>query len=181
LLRSILDALDSDEILLGDAYYATYFLLCDLIQGGVDGLFEQHGGRKRSTDFSTGEKLGVRDHLIILTKPRQRPEWMSPYEYDHAPETLKIREFQAGGKILVTTFLCPKENPKHVLKALYRQRWNVGVSGEGHLIQSVKVRPRPKDSSLVAWEVPWRESKTVKPSDRVRTLAYRNVPGCNVQ
>jgi hypothetical protein len=125
LLRSILDSLDSNEILLGDAYYATYLLLCDLIQGGVDGLFEQQGGRKRRTDFGTGEKLGVRDHLIILTKPKQRPDWMSPYEYDHAPDTLKIREFQAGGKILVTPFLCPKENPKHVLKALYRQRWNV--------------------------------------------------------
>ena len=43
------------------------------------------------------------------------------------------------------------------------------MSGKGCLIQSVKVRPRPRDSSLVAWEVPWRESKTVKPSDNVLT------------
>ena len=64
---------------------------------------------------------------------------------------------------------------------LYQLRWQVGVSGEGHFIQSVQVRPRPKDSSLVAWEVPWRESKTVKPSDPVRILAYRNVSGCNIQ
>jgi hypothetical protein len=35
-----------------------------------------------------------------------------------------VREFQAGGKIMVTTFLCPKETPKHLLKTLYRQRWN---------------------------------------------------------
>jgi hypothetical protein len=121
----MLDTLQSDDILLGDALYATYFLLWELIRGGADGLFEQHGGRKRSTDFTTGEKLGARDHLIVLTKPKQKPDWMSQYEYDQAPATLKVREFQAGGKILVTTFLSPKETPKHVLKALYRQRWNV--------------------------------------------------------
>ena len=125
LLRDMLDSLQSGDILLGDALYATYFLLWDLIRGGADGLFEQHGGRKRSTDFTTGEKLGVRDHLIVLTKPKQKPDWMSQYEYDQAPGTLKVREFQAGGKIMVTTFLCPKHTPKNLLKALYRQRWNV--------------------------------------------------------
>ena len=125
LLRDMLDTLQSGDILLGDAFYATYFLLWELIRGGVDGLFEQHGGRKRSTDFSKGEKLGVRDHLIVLSKPKQKPDWMSQDEYDQAPATLRVREFQAGGKIMVTTFLCPKETPKNVLKALYRQRWNV--------------------------------------------------------
>jgi hypothetical protein len=124
LLREMLDSLQSDDILLGDAFYATYFLLCELVRGGVDGLFEQHGARKRSTDFTKGVKLGVRDHLIVLIKPKQKPEWISQYEYDQAPATLQVRELQAGGKIMVTTFLCPKETPRHVLKALYRQRWN---------------------------------------------------------
>ena len=125
LLREMLDTLQGDDILLGDAFYATYFLLWELTRGGVDGLFEQHGARKRSTDFSQGERLGARDHLIVLTKPKTRPDWMSPYEYDQAPATLKVRECKVGGKILVTTFLCSKETPKSVLKALYRQRWNV--------------------------------------------------------
>jgi hypothetical protein len=125
LLRELLDTLEADDILLGDAFYATYFLLWELIRGGVDGLFEQHGARKRSTDFSQGERLGVRDHLIVLTKPTQRPDWMSPYEYEQAPDTLTVREFHAGGKTLVTTFLCPKDTPKSVLKSLFRQRWNV--------------------------------------------------------
>jgi hypothetical protein len=124
LLRELLDTLQNDDILVGDAFYATYFLLCELVRGGVDGLFEQHGARKRSTDFRLGESLGVRDHLIVLTKPT-RPEWMSPYEYDQAPDTLTVREFQAGGKIMVTTFLCPKQAPKGRLKVLYRGRWNI--------------------------------------------------------
>jgi hypothetical protein len=125
LLRSLLDTLQRDDILLGDAYYATYFLLCELVRRGVDGVFEQYGARKRSTDFRKGKKLGARDHLIVLTKPKKKPDWMSQNEYDQVPATLKVRELYAGGKILVTTFLCPKEAPKAALKALYRCRWNV--------------------------------------------------------
>ena len=124
LLRSMLEALQAGDILLGDAYYATYFLLCELQQRGVDGVFEQYGARKRSTDFNQGERVGPRDHLIILTKPK-KPDWMSQSQYDHAPASLKVRELYVGGKILVTTFLCPKEVSKKVLKALYRKRWNV--------------------------------------------------------
>ena len=43
--------------------------------------------------------------------------------------------------------------------------WVVGVSSQGSLTQSVQVRPRQKDSSLVAREAPGRESQPVKPSD----------------
>jgi hypothetical protein len=50
---------------------------------------------------------------------------------------------------------------------LYRCRWQVGVSSQGHVFKSVKVRPRLKDSDLVAWEAPWRETKTVEPSDNM--------------
>ena len=50
---------------------------------------------------------------------------MEQDEYDKIPDTLKVREFKAGGKIMVTTFLCPNEAPKAMLKVLYRSRWNV--------------------------------------------------------
>ena len=43
----------------------------------------------------------------------------------------------------------------------------------GHINQSVKVRPRLKDSGLIAWEVPWRESKTVEPPDNILEIEYR--------
>ncbi|MEA3274672.1 MAG: IS4 family transposase [Pseudomonadota bacterium] len=77
----------------------------------------------------------------------------------------------------------PVDTPEQAIEKLqwYLCRWQIGVSGKGHLIQSVQVRPRPRDSSLVAWEAPWRESKTEKPSDHVLKLEYSNVPGCNVQ
>jgi len=41
LLRSILGTLESGDLLLGDAFYATYFLLCALQERGVDGVFSQ--------------------------------------------------------------------------------------------------------------------------------------------
>jgi putative transposase len=46
-------------------------------------------------------------------------------------------------------------------------RWIVGVSREGHIFQSVRDRPRLRDSGLVAGEAPWRESKTAEPSDNM--------------
>jgi DDE family transposase len=55
---------------------------------------------------------------------------------------------------------------------LYKERWTIAVSSEGHILQSVEVRPRLKDSSLVAWEAPWRESKTAEPSDNVLEIEY---------
>ena len=124
LFRQILDALESGDVLVADAFYPTYFLLCELVRGGVDGVFEQYGARRRSTDFSRGERLGVDDHLITLDKP-VRPEWMSPWEYDQFPATLSVRELKAGGKILVTTFLDPKQTPKREVAALLRRRWHV--------------------------------------------------------
>jgi hypothetical protein len=55
--------------------------------------------------------------------------------------------------------------PPKTVGLVYSFRWQVGVSREGSLTQSVQVRPRLTDSGLVAREAPGRESKPVKPSD----------------
>lgn len=125
LLRSILDTLQYGDLLLGDAFYATYFLLCTLRERGIDAVFEQHGSRQRTTDFRCGKRLGARDHLIVLSKPVIKPEWMSPTDYEQAPQSLVVRELRTHGKTLVTTLLCPKHTEKAALKALYRSRWHV--------------------------------------------------------
>lgn len=125
LLRSMLPTLDAGDILLGDALYATYFLFCELQRRHVDGVLEQHGARKRSTHFDQGQRLGQRDHLIEITKPKLKPEWMSQEQYDQAPACLTVRELYCGGKVLVTTLLNPKHTPKAELNKLYRRRWHV--------------------------------------------------------
>src|ERR1035437_4749702 len=65
---------------------------------------------------------------------------------------------------LLTSILDPDQAPAEELAALYHERWEIGVSSQGHIVQSVQDRPRPKDSDLVAWEASWRESKTAEPS-----------------
>lgn len=125
LLRAILDTLQQGDVLVGDAFYATYFLLCALHERGIDGVFEQHGSRQRTTDFRRGRRLGQRDHLIVLQKPVIQPAWMSDAAYQQAPQTLTVRELRTGGKTLVTTLLCPKQTSKDDLKRLYRDRWHV--------------------------------------------------------
>ena len=125
LLRSMLDTLARDDVLVGDAFYATYFLLCALRERGIDAVFEQHGSRQRMTDFRRGQRLGQRDHLIVFQKPVIKPGWMTQADYEQAPEVLTVREVRAGGKTLVTTLLCPKQTSKADLKSLYRDRWHV--------------------------------------------------------
>jgi hypothetical protein len=127
LFRWLLDTLQCGDVLLGDAFFPTYFLLCELVRRGIDGVFEQFGARRRSTDFSLGERLGSRDHIIVWNKPK-RPDWMSPEEYEAVADTLTVRELATGGKILVTTLLSEKKTPKHMVKALYLRRWDVEVN-----------------------------------------------------
>ena len=67
----------------------------------------------------------------------------------------------------MTSILDPGLAPAEELAALYHERWEIGVSRQGHIVQSVQDRPRPKDSGLVAGEAPWRESKTAEPSDNI--------------
>ena len=125
LLRAMLNNLNTGDILLGDAFYATYFLFCSLYEMGVDAVFEQHGSRQLKTDFRRGKRLGSKDHIIEISKPKKRPFWMSATDYDQAPNTLQVRECRAGGKILVTTLLCSKQTSKNELRKLYKERWHI--------------------------------------------------------
>lgn len=125
LLRTLLNTFESGDVMLGDAFYGTYFLLAELQSRNVDALFEQHGARRRSTDFRRGKKLGSRDHLITLTKPKIRPQWMTAEQYESEPGTLTVRELEVGGRVLMTTLTCPNAIPKNALKVLYQRRWQV--------------------------------------------------------
>ena len=125
LFRSILDTLSKGDVVLGDALFGDYFTLASLRNMNVDAVFEQMGARKRLIDFRKGERLGSKDHLISLPKPKNKPKWMTIEEYRNAPDALTIRELEIKGKVLITTLLSPKLFPKHELKALYKSRWHI--------------------------------------------------------
>jgi hypothetical protein len=127
LLRNVIDTFKTGDLVLGDAFYGTYFLLASLRERGVDAVFEQMGARKRVTDFRRGKRLGAKDHLVELIKPKKKPAWMTQEYYDCVPDTLTIRELKISGKILITTMLSPKEASKSELKALYKKRWQIEV------------------------------------------------------
>jgi len=122
LFRELLKCFAKGDIMLADSYYASYFLIAALMGMGVDFVFEQHGARH--TDFRTGEKLGRRDHLVQWVRPA-RPQWMSPEEYDSFPAELTVRETKVGKKVLVTSFLNPREVCKREVGSLFLHRWNV--------------------------------------------------------
>jgi hypothetical protein len=123
LLRRLQERLVAGDILLADACFCSYFLIADLQARGVDVLFEQQGARR--TDFRRGEKLGARDHLVRWTKPAARPDWMSLEKYRRYPLELTVREARVGKKVLVTTFLAPRQTSKNALGKLFQQRWQV--------------------------------------------------------
>lgn len=126
LLRQLLHNLKAGDVVLGDAYYCTYFLLAELIASGIDCVFEQNGSRRQKTDFRTGQRLGSRDHLVTYDKP-QKPHWMSDEAYASAPDQVTVRELKVDGKILVTTMCCDREVPKQAVKDLYSSRWHIEV------------------------------------------------------
>lgn len=123
LLRQIQDTFQPGDVVLGDAFYPTYFFLAAMQSKAVDVLMEQDGSRRRSTDFRRGQRLGQRDHLIVYQKP-PCPDWMSQADYQAAPASITVRELSAGGKIMVTT-LTDKKTSKAHLKSLYKSRWQV--------------------------------------------------------
>ena len=125
LLRQILGSISAGDIILGDRYYCSYFLIVMLQQLGADAVFQIHARRK--SDFRRGKRLGKKDHTVIWKKPKQRPDWMSEIMYCQMPDTLTIREIKSNRKIITTTLLDPKEVTRKELGELYTKRWFIEV------------------------------------------------------
>lgn len=131
LFRTLLETLSAGEILLGDRYFASFFMLAELVGRDVDALLRMH--QRRKFDFRHGQQLGIEDHVVTWTKP-ERPEWMDEETYARIPDTLTIRElrckieqpgFRVNELVLVTTMLDANEHTKEELAELFFQRWNI--------------------------------------------------------
>lgn len=125
LFRRIIDCLNFGDVLLGDRYYPSFFLIADLMKRGVDGVF--HGQAQRHYDFRKGFALSKREHIIIWKKP-VKPEWMARSIYDSYPCEIRVREFKVNGKIYVTTLLDHHKYHKKELAKLYDFRWQIEVN-----------------------------------------------------
>lgn len=122
LLRRVWGCIEKDDIVLGDRYYPSFFVMANIQAVGADGLFR--GQSQRHYDFRRGEKLGTNDHIISWKKPN-KPDWMSQEDYKLYPSSISIREFKVSGIIYVTTFLNSKAQEKEELAAIYKMRWQI--------------------------------------------------------
>ena len=133
LFRTLLDeALQSGDVLLADRYYASFWMIAMLLGRGVDSLMRQH--QKRAIDFRSGVRLGHDDHLIVLARPRQRPDWMDEADYEQLPGELTVREvrlhvavrgFRVKWLVLVTTLLDAQVYGKDQIARAFGFRWHV--------------------------------------------------------
>jgi hypothetical protein len=125
LLRQILGSISAGDIILGDRYYCSYFLIAMLQRLGADAVFQIHGSRK--SDFRRGKRLGKKDHIVTWEKPKQRPDWMDESMYRQMPDTLTMREIEINGKVITTTLLNPTEVTRKEIGELYTKRWLIEV------------------------------------------------------
>jgi hypothetical protein len=107
-------------------------------------------------DASTGVRSDQTIMLSSVSARKNYPDALRRIHYYDAEQSRHLR-FLTNNFDLTASTIC----------LLYKSRWKVGVSRQGHIVQSVKDRPRSKDSDLVAGEASWRESKTTEPSDNI--------------
>jgi hypothetical protein len=121
LLRQVLGNLVDGDVLLGDGYYRSYWLLAQLQAQGADGVFELH--HRRLSGLSRWQK----QTQVVWVKPKQRPEWMDEGTYQRLPKSLTVRVIRSRKKLLVTTLLDTKRYSRQAIGKLYTQRWHVEV------------------------------------------------------
>jgi Transposase DDE domain len=119
------------DIVLGDRFFWSYWLIAELHRRGVDVVLRLH--QCRTADFRRGRRLCRDDHLVAWAKPTQIPDWMSREAYDAMPAELTIREFRVLVRdktkrvrqlVIVTTLTDVAVYPAKALGGLFRQRWH---------------------------------------------------------
>lgn len=139
LFRQLLGQLRRGDVVVGDRYYCSYWMIALLRELGVDVAFRLH--QKRHYDFRRGQRLGSGDHVVEWSKP-VRPDWMDAETYARLPETLTMREvrfrvanpgYRSREIVVATTLLDSEEYSKEDIADLYHQRWHVELD-----IRSIK-------------------------------------------
>jgi len=121
-------------------------------------------------------QVGAMEFSILIPVPPQPTKshktWDSAKAIAWIPARAIAARTRTGEVIWILTTLSAIVLPAIAVLALYRLRWQIGVSRQGHIVQSVKDRPRLIDSGLVAGEASWRKTKTAEPSDNMLRKEY---------
>ena len=125
LFRTLDQALDPGDVVLGDCLFAGYRDVGRLRQRNIDCVFRQHASRE--TDFRRGRWLALCDHIVVWKRPPFNPHRFTRAEWETLPEEMEVREirylvtqrgFRPTEITLVTTLLDPDEYPKEELAEL---------------------------------------------------------------
>jgi len=131
LLRELLERFDANDILLGDRYYCSYFMIALLQELHIDFVVRLH--QCRDVDFRRGQQLGSGDHVVVWAKP-EKPAWMDAATYARMPDSMRVREvhvqvqqpgFRVESLVVVTSLLAAREYSKEDIAELYHRRWLV--------------------------------------------------------
>ncbi len=129
LFRELLDRLAEGDIVLGDRFFCSYFMIALLMEVGVDCVVRLH--QRRTADFRRGRRLGKDDHLVEWKRP-VKPSWMDQETYDRMPELIEVREvlvhvaqpgFRVKSLVVGATLRDADEYAAREIAGLYRSRW----------------------------------------------------------
>jgi hypothetical protein len=159
LLRTLHDSFTSGDILLADRYYSGFWDIALLAERGVDVVVRKH--QLRRSDYRTGQRLAHYDHIVVWTKPKQKPEWMEPDVYERLPAALTLREvrihvtipgFRTKTLDVVTTLLEAQIFSRAEVADLYRARWHAELDLRSLKIALRMDRLRCKSPEMVCKE-----------------------------
>ena len=125
LFSDLIQSICKQDLLLADRYYTSYANIALLTRQGTSLVFRQQSTVK--IDFRRGQRLGAKDHIIRVKKPKKKTIWISDAAWAELPDELFIREFSVKGTVYVTTLMNAKTYPKKSLAELYQQRWQIEV------------------------------------------------------
>ena len=131
LFRTLLDRVQSGDVVVFDRYYCTWWLLALLAECGADACARLH--HLRHYDFRKGRQLGCHDHVVNWPKPA-RPAWMDEATYLRLPQSLEVREvrvvvktpgFRVRQFVVATTLTNADRYSADDVADLYHQRWHI--------------------------------------------------------
>lgn len=133
LLAALLESLDGGEVLLGDRGFGNFPVLAQCRARGVDGVFRANTAKRR-LDFRRGKPLGKDDRLVVWSRGRTTPRYMTAEYWAQLPDQITVRVvrvqahvpgFRTRSVLLVTTLLDPVKYPPQALAQLYLRRWEM--------------------------------------------------------
>jgi hypothetical protein len=136
LLRQLYGTLKPGDVVLADALFDNYFLVCELLQRGIDIVARVQAERVGSTTLRSGPE----GDIIVWQRPN-KPRGMTGEQYRKYPETLTVRQVSVDARDrdnraeqfkVVTTILDTSIGGGQIGE-LYEQRWEGEVD-----IRSIK-------------------------------------------